>query len=285
MNEVPSPGEGEFSSDPQENLRIENEILRMRVKAELGGAYEGSEDLPPEMENEFLKSILSFEHAFANSKRVKIATLIGNPSLAKADELDEPSIKKALEHVEHLLDEQHIEVVFNKPRSERFKYCFITEELLDHETDDLWMEGLTRQFTYEEFHPDHKAEITDQTMAFLSDWFERKVDAGNGYLGEQFIYPDGKILEMGALLQLFKNAFAAYTAFEECQYALGEVNYELETAESSRKGMGYSEGLVKYTAVLESGERQPVEGPFKFYFSREDGWWNIYFFYLTGFNS
>ncbi len=83
------------------------------------------------------------------------------------------------------------------------------------------MEGLTRQFTYEEFHPDHKAEITDQTMAFLSDWFERKVDAGNGYLGEQFIHPDGKVLEKQALLDLFRNAFAAYTAFEDCQYALG----------------------------------------------------------------
>src|SRR5882724_3350092 len=110
MNEVPSPGEGEFSSDPQENLRIENEILRMRVKAELGGAYEGSEELSPELENEFLKSILSFEHAYANSKRVKIAVLIGNPVLIKADELDDPSIKTALAQVEQLLDEQHIEV-------------------------------------------------------------------------------------------------------------------------------------------------------------------------------
>ncbi len=90
MDEIPSPGEGEFSSDPQENLRIENEILRLRVKAELGGAYEGSEDLPPEVENEFLKSILSFEHAYANSKKVKIAALIGNPILAKAQEPGRP---------------------------------------------------------------------------------------------------------------------------------------------------------------------------------------------------
>ncbi len=38
-------------------------------------------------------------------------------------------------------------------------------------------------------------------------------------------------------------------------------------------------------AVLESGERQEVEGPFKFYFRREDGWGHIIFVSLTGFNS
>jgi hypothetical protein len=285
MSDGPPPAEGEFSNDPLENLRIENEILSMRVKAELGGAYEGSEDLPPEIENEFLKSILNFEHAYAQTKRVKISALIGNPILDKADELDDQAIKKALAHVEQLLDDQHIEVVFNKPRSARFKYSFITEELLDQETDDLFMEGMTRQFTYEEFHPDHKAEITDQTLAFLADWFDRKTDEANGYLAEQFIQPDGKVFPRQALLDMLNHVFDAYTDFEECQYAMGEVKYEMEPGEGEERGMGFSEGILKYIAILENGERKPVEGPFKFYFSREESSWKLFFFYLTGFNS
>ena len=177
-------------------------------------------------------------------------------------------------------------VEFTRPREERFKYRFITEELFEHETDDMEVEGITKYFNYEEFHPDHEAEISEHAIKFLADWFERKTDAAKWYLDDQFIQPDGKIFTKDEMIRQFKKVFSAYVAFEDSRYAMQEVHFDLNTGPGAvNEGMGFAEGMVKYTVVLESGEKKPVEGPFKFYFSRIYGRWRIFFFYLTGFNS
>ena len=274
-----------FSNDARENLRIENEILRIKVKTELGGDFESDENLSPELENEFLKNILAFEHRYAKIKMVKIADLLGNPVLKKASKMDDAAIAIAYKDLEALLAEKHIVVEFTKPRNARFKYRFITEELLEHETDDMLVEGMTKYFNYEEFHPDHEAEIADSAIKFLADWFIRKTDAAKWYLDDQFIQPDGQNFSKEAMIASFKKVFAAYIAFEDCGYAMDEVHFDLNTAAGAvNEGLGFAEGMVKYTAVLETGEKKQVEGPFKFYFSRMYSRWRIYYFYLTGFN-
>ena len=282
----PADNSEKFSNDPKENLRIENEILRIKIKTELGGDYESDENLPPELENEFLKNILAFEHRYAKIKMVKIADLLGNPVVQKAAKMDDTVIIKAYNDLEELLTQKNIVVEFTRPRDPRFKYRFITEELFEHETDDMEVAGMTKYFNYEEFHPDHEAEISDYAIKFLADWFVRKTDAAKWYLDDQFIQPDGKIFTKDEMIASFKKVFAAYIAFEDCGYAMDDVHYDLNTnASEKNEGMGFAEGMVKYTAVLESGEKKPVEGPFKFYFSRNNNRWRIFFFYLAGFNA
>ena len=275
-----------FSNDPKENLRIENEILRIKIKTELGGEYESDESLPPELENEFLKNILAFEHRYSKIKMIKIADLLGNPTIVRAAKMNDAAIIKAYNDLEELLAQKNIVVEFTKPRDERFKYRFITEELFQHETDDMEVPGMTKYFNYEEFHPDHEAEITEYAIKFLADWFLRKTDAAKWYLDDYFLQPDGKKFTKDEMIASFKRVFAAYISFEDCGYAMDDVQFELNSnATEVNEGMGFAEGMVKYTAVLENGERKPFEGPFKFYFSRAFGRWRIYFFYLTGFNA
>jgi hypothetical protein len=284
--EHPANKSGHFSNDAAENLRIENEILRIKIRTELGGDYESDNNLSPELENEFLKNILAFEHRYSKIKMVKIADLLGNPDIEKTDTLDDQAITRAYADLEELLAQKNIVVEFSKARDDRFKYRFITEELFEHETDDMEVAGMTKYFNYEEFHPDHEAEITEHAIKFLADWFVRKTEAAKWYMDDQFIQPDGQAFTKDEMIASFKKVFAAYTAFEDSGYAMGEVQYDLKTGVGAvNEGMGFAEGMVKYTAVLESGEKKPVEGPFKFYFSRIYGRWRIFFFYLTGFNA
>ena len=126
-NKPVADGEESFSNNPEQNLRIENEILRMKLKAELGGTYGGSDNLPPEIENEFLKNILAFEHEFANAKMVKLAALLGNPVIKKEQEIDDDTIVAELERLEELLEQKNIVTDFIRPRDDRFKYKFITD--------------------------------------------------------------------------------------------------------------------------------------------------------------
>src|ERR1700712_3091325 len=231
--EQPGSNPGKFSNDPAENLRIENEILRIKIKTELGGEYESDENLSPELENEFLKNILAFEHRYSKIKMVKIANLLGNPIVVKAAKLDDIAVIKAYNELEELLAQKNIVVEFTKPRDERFKYRFITEELFEHETDDMEVPGMTKYFNYEEFHPDHEAEIKEYSIKFLADWFIRKTDAAKWYLDDQFIQPDGKAFTKEEMIAYFKKVFAAYTAFEESGYAMGEVQFDLHTGNTA----------------------------------------------------
>ena len=235
----PANNPEQFSNDPKENLRIENEILRIKIKTELGGDYESDENLPPELENEFLKNILAFEHRYAKIKMVKIADLLGNPVVVKAAKLDDAAIAEAYDGLEALLAQKNIVVEFTRPRDERFKYRFITEELFEHETDDMEVEGVTKYFNYEEFHPDHEAEIKEYAIKFLADWFARKTEAAKWYLDDRFVQPDGKTFTKEEMIASFKKVFAAYLAFEDCGYAMDDVHFDLYTnAGETNEGMG-----------------------------------------------
>jgi Na+-transporting NADH:ubiquinone oxidoreductase subunit NqrF len=47
--------------------------------------------------------------------------------------------------------------------------------------------------------------------------------------------------------------------------------------------MGHAEGGIKYLVALKTGEKVPVGGPFKLYFSLEGGYWEIVYMILPGF--
>lgn len=280
------PGSDEnFSDNEEENLRIENEILRMKINAELGGMYESTADMPPALENEFLKNILAFEHKYATANHVKVHELIGNPAYKQAAELDDPSLSAALKEIEKLLEKRKIEVEFLRPRDDRFRYQFITEELFEVVTDDMEMEGMTKHFTYEEFHPDHEMEIREKAEALFSGWFHQTIDGIGLNLAESFIQPDGRILPRTELYKRLEHVFEAYQHFEDGKIEIDSVSYSLnEDPQALQQGLGYAEGKLSYRATLENNETQHVNGGFKFYFSREADEWCCFFFYLPGFN-
>jgi hypothetical protein len=275
-----------FSDDPEEQLRIENEILRMKVAAEYGAQFGGSENLPPEVENEFLKNVLAFEQHYeeGKGKSEKLIELLGNPVFSKECELDDEKFEAAYKNLQNLLEEKSISVDFIKERDDRFKYKFITEELFEHDTGCFLMPGMVMHYTYEEFHPDHEMDIGNCAKDFLEGWFEQSIDEESFYLGHHFIQADGRALTKAELVKKIKNVFAACPSFENCRYKIFEVKYQLHEQEEL-SGMGHAEGAVKYDVVLENGERKNIEGPFKLYMSLKYGCWRIFYFHLPGFNA
>src|SRR3954470_16625322 len=121
--------EEKFSDDPEEQLKIENDILKLKLQAELGADFTVEEELSPDVENIFLKNVLELEHQFANASYKTIFEIIGSPVVMKEAELDEQEIKPALARLEELLDENGIVVDYGEEYDLRTKYRFITEEL------------------------------------------------------------------------------------------------------------------------------------------------------------
>ena len=279
MDNLDNLPDGPLSDDPEENLRMENELLRLKLKAELGGESFSSGGLNPEIENEFLKNVMAFEHNFASAKPAKVYDLAGKPDFKKADGLNDDEITTALEKITELLSEKNIEVYFgdDDEYSSRTQYRFITEELFDHESTFVPMPGMTTCFDYEEFHPNHKKDIKRYAECFLTAWLERDIEACGRELSHQHILPDRKLLNKADVLKQIEIIFEAFTAFTDEKHEIFDIGFDMEA------GMGHAEGGIKYRGVLGDGETIQFGGPFKLYFSYDNDYWGIVYMVLPGF--
>jgi hypothetical protein len=275
-------GEEKFSDDPEENLRMQNDFLKMKMMAESGAFFGGEGGLPPEIENQFLKNVMEFEKANAESKSETIFQILGKPNFEDEKNLNEEKFKIQFSRLQKLLKKHSINIEFERERDNRFKYNFITKELFEHQTPFMPAKGMTTYFSYEEFHPDHELQISGMTKRFLNDFFERSLDAETYYINNELIEPDGNILSREELIKRFYSLYEVAAKFENTLFNIENIQFELK--EEDETGMGFSEGSVNYDMIFRDGSRHEIKGPFKIYFAREWDCWGICFFYLAGYN-
>lgn len=275
------PEKQQAKKDTKEKLCLENEILRLKLKAQCGSELQHTGNIPPEVEHQFLKNVLAFEESYANAKLISVFDFIGQPVIKKAEEIDDNAIEEKLEQLITLLADKCLTVDFGSLTDPRARYSFITEELFEHQINDIRIPGMFLHFMYEEFHPDHETEIRKKTLEFLSDWFERTMGKFSWELAQTFVMPEGNALSKEEVLNKFNRVFDSYIAFRDCKYLIDDIHFELK--ETEFQGLAHVDGGVKYNAVLENGETQFIEGPFKLFLAMEDHIWRIFYFIFPGF--
>jgi hypothetical protein len=141
----------------EEQLRAENDFLKMKLMLQHGAAFGGEEknELPPEVENEFLNNVLSFEDQFAQGKRISVFDKIGKPDhFRPVSEIPDDEIDQCWEQLLGYLIEHGIHLLaFSPIISSRELYRFTTQELFKEETDDINIPGMITGYIYEEFYP------------------------------------------------------------------------------------------------------------------------------------
>jgi len=268
-----------LSHDPDENKRMENELLQLKLKAELGVEAHISKDTPPSIENIFLKNMLAFESGLTNAKEIRIYELIEKPDFIPEDKLDDLTLEAALNKLMNLLNQKQIALDFLGSYDYRTKYKFITQELFEEKVMNVQIPGMIMHFIYEEFHPNHRLDIRQKAEKFMSSWFGQEKDNLLFSLADELIQPDGKIWKKAKIMDKFSKVFDSYNKFKNGIYAIADINFELQ----EDIGLGYAEGMVKYTAITEAHDKIQMEGGFKLYFTLEYEWWSIYYFVLPGF--
>lgn len=284
MNEDNLPPEENFSDDPEENLRMQNDFLKMKMMAESGAYFGGEGGLPPEIENEFLKNIMEFEKVNANAKTLTVYELLGQPDFEDENNLKQEKFETEYLRLSKLLEDHGIDVSFMRERDDRFKYNFIIKELFQHQTTFVPVKGMITGFIYEEFHPDHELDITEMASRFLNDFFERNLDVNTYYLDEEIILPEGKTIPRESIINRFLSMYEAIPEFQNTSFVIENKDIELHEKDDEQTGMGFCEGTVQYDIILQDGEWRKIKGPFKIYFSLQYDCWTICFFYLAGFN-
>jgi hypothetical protein len=268
---------------PSFDLPLENELLILKLKAEFGAECSTEhENIPPDIVNEFLRSVYTFEHKFRQGTPViKLFEKLGRPFYRKADSIPEAQIGIELKRLNNLLNQHNLQLDILGEYPDRQIYQFITEEFFHEEVDAPEIEGYTLHYCYEDFHPNYELEITQRSVEFLLQWFNRRIDEYSWQLADPFIHPDGREFNKEYILKKIRNVFGAYIQYSDCSYNLDEVQFEWK--DEKQCGKGYVKGMVRYDAETESGEKIHHEGPFEFYLSNSGTWWSIFYFVFPGF--
>ncbi|HEY1062282.1 MAG TPA: hypothetical protein VGE44_11385 [Daejeonella sp.] len=268
-----------LSYDPDENKRMENELLQLKLKAELGVEAHISANTPASIENIFLKNMLAFEKGLAEAEEINILELIGKPDFIPETKLEDLSVETALNKIMDLLNEKQIALDFLGTYDNRIKYKFITEELFEEKVMNVQLPGMIMHFIYEEFHPNHKLDIEYKAAKFITSWFSQEKEQLSFSLADALVLPDRRIWKKDKVIDRFAKVFDSYPQFKNGNYQIEDINYEIK----EDIGLAYAEGLIKYTALAENHDVIEFEGPFKLYFTLEYEWWSIYYLVVPGF--
>jgi hypothetical protein len=156
-----------------ENLKAENEFLKMKLMLENGAQFGKANDdsqVSPRMENEFLNYIAEFERQSQNPKYITVYDRIKKPTHFKpVAEIADDDIETAWEELSEYLGKYRIYLDACSPNiSTRELYRFATEELFKQEMSDMNIPGMNTNFIYDEFYPDP---IYDNSRMVQQDLF------------------------------------------------------------------------------------------------------------------
>lgn len=158
-----------------DELGTENELMKLKMMAEFGGNFVANEEIPPEVENVFLKQIMQFHKLHDPANKTTIYKFIGSPEYNAVTDLSNKQLEKELSYLLKLMGKNGVAVSCLADLPNRELYRFITEELFKLEIDDVKMKGWTTQFVYEEFHPNPLNDIKGVTQGALQSIFNTDV--------------------------------------------------------------------------------------------------------------
>lgn len=285
MEEAEPLTPGERDKDRDNDLRLENDILRLKLQAEFGAQFdETSNDVAPEIEQRFLKQVYDFEKAWERQELVTVRNLLGNPLFKPLNKIPPVELPEIWQTVLDLYTEKGISIDFNNDYPLPVKYQFATEELPEHETMFVNMPGMMLGFIYEEFHPNYASDMEEKVRTFLQGWFEQDVNKCGSVLSNEFILDNGIMFSKEKFIEKLTQLFDSIESIEDPDFFIAELSYDKQDIEEDEQStaLGYVEGAIRWKAAKPNGEIISFAGPFKFYLECNYNWWTIMFFQLPG---
>jgi hypothetical protein len=187
-----------LNMEGEEQLKAENDFLKMKLMLEHGGQFSENEnseaDLPPEIENQFLNNILAFEKQFADRKTIKVFDKLAQPRHFKpVAEITDAEMEQAWNELSSYMNSYGINLEVCSPNIPvRELYRFTIEELFQMETDDMDLPGWCTNFIYDEFYPDpvyDNSRLVEYHL-FYDIFCKRELFSEICYPSEGFVFND-----------------------------------------------------------------------------------------------
>jgi hypothetical protein len=171
--------DNEAHNKNHDKLRAANEEKKNKLIEQYGACFSDmstNNELPPEIESQFLDNILAFETNYDSTNRIPLYDFVGKPTYRKVDDLSDKEITEELNRLNGLLDSNQVGLDTICEVADRELYRFITEELFLEEIDDRHIPGLYSTFIYEEFYPNHEHDIREHSYDFIRSYLDKEND-------------------------------------------------------------------------------------------------------------
>lgn len=268
--------EPENQLTPEEQIKAENALLKIKLELEHGMDQAETSSLSAEAENGWLNNIYNFEQQYGNAKRIKVYDAIGRPPFKKSTELSADEVSDALKGILSVMKNNALDLDFCCPYDDALIYTFITEELFEHEIDDMSVAGMITHFSYEEFHPNHDYDLRRYSNEFLENLLTRKwnPEFDCSSLSQKVSYKEKEYNneEIGVIILSFQEE----RTFQLDNFEIEQVSFDVE------KGEGKVRAHVAYIAYA-GRESQLHQGDAVVNFKYDFGYWVIQGFQLPGF--
>jgi len=261
--------------DDYYDKKIDNELKKKELEQKYGAHFSEFSELPPEMENQWLNSIEEFEKQFDNAKRTTVWEYMNKPDYKKKDELKPHEISNELNRLFELLAENNISLSTLCEVEDAELYRFITEELFQHEMDDIRIPGMMSCFTYEEFHPNAKLDIEEAIDYFFRMTMAKMENIGGD--GYDLLYvdtdnhkdSDGNKIDKQKVIDCINNFLDSFDSFEVVTY--NEKTFEINQEKTDAKVTF----TIHFKGLFENSSETcdfKGDGCFKLKPSKYDGW-------------
>jgi len=259
----------------KDEVKAENELLKLRH--ELEHDIEGSDffELQPAIEYQWLNRIQDFEQQYQDAKRIKVYDFLGRPAFKKVEELKPHEIDAELDRIQSLLEEKKMTLDCSCDYDKAIIYRFVTEELFEHEIDDVSMEGMFTHFVYEQFHPNHDLDLRKYADELVGILFWKKWDKFDSHCFAVSVKMKGTEYDsasIGDVIQAFQDAHGSFSVE---QFQIQDVKFD-PVKESAKV-----RALIRY--VAQGDEIRNFEGICVIDFRFQWGYWYISGFCLPGF--
>lgn len=265
--------------NPEDELHAENNLLKLKLGLEHGMQMSEISTLSPEVENQWLKSVYAWEEAYKNAKRIKLYDYIGRPTFLKWDTLTSQQTKKELDRLHSIMENNGVQLSCICRYDDATIYKFITQELFEHEMDDMRVLGMTCHFTYEEFHPNHDHDIREHTTDFMKKLFRKQWN-------EEYdtITLTNKISFSGTTYDR-KAISAIITTFQEAHSSLRLHKFDVNDVYIDADNVK-ANAVASLSAIgkMKDGEKIRYLGTCSFKLEREYDYWQISEFAIPGFS-
>lgn len=263
---------------PDDLLKAENAFLKLKLGLEHGMQMEETSTLSPEIENQWLKSVYAFEQQYKDAKRIKLYDYIGKPAFKKWNALTAEQIKEELQRLRLIMGRNSIQLDCICEYDDATIYRFVTEELFQHEMDDMRIPGMTCHYTYEEFHPNHDYDLRRETTDFINSLFAKVWNEDYDAISL------AKSVVFGGKEHTRKSISAIVMAFQEVHRPL-EINKLDITDVTLHSGLinANVRAMIDICGEMQNGEAVRYTGVCSFSFVRDDNFWQISGFFVPGF--
>lgn len=256
-----------------DELNTENEFMKLKMMAEFGGDFIGSDNIPPDVENQFLKQIISFHKLHDHSKVTTVYKYIGKPAYNHVNDLSNKEVVRDLKSMMNLMERRGVALSVLDETPPREIYRFITEELFKHEIEDVKIKGWLNQFVYEEFYPNINYDVRNAAVTCIESIFNKNVVIPKEYFSENLKDSIGLSIELDDLVEKIKK-------FQALQHQLKIVKYDLKRVEIDAENQtAYVAAEVAYKTQTAKGKRFRTQNNFiELYLQQNkymETWWEI----------